>query len=612
MKRLTPFILLVLPLALGLLGSQSRPRPAMLAAGQFRQRVVECEKAFAELHAAAQLEPVGSTRLLRFLALARVAYKRCEWLLEYWEPQYARDHLNGPPLPRLEREAATPNVLPPEGLQALEELIYAEEKDSVARAEALSRKLLARFRQLSHRLQAVEPNDREVFEAGRMELVRLFALGLTGYDTPASGLALREALVGVQELERVFSFYDKELRNRKPDLARRLNQLWRETTSALKKAEDFDSFDRLGFLRRCVDPLYAGLLDAQEALGIESSIEVHARQPTPWNPQSRSLFAADFLNASWYLRENYGPEAVALGRDLFREKALSEDGSLSCATCHQADRAFTDGHPLSLGRGGKTLRNSPTLVNAVFATRYFYDLRAERLEDQVDHVVANDAEFGTDYLRLCARLDTLGDYRARFLSAFPQQAAQPVSRHTVTAALAAYVASLQGMNSPFDRYARGETDTLNAAQAGFNLFMGRAGCGACHFAPVFNGGVPPQYVEMESEVIGTPDRPDQSTARLSPDPGRRMGREKERVETYRHSFRTPTVRNSALTAPYMHNGVFTNLTEVINFYHNGGGKGWGLDVPNQTLPNRPVPITAADRRNLIAFLEALTDVPKQP
>jgi cytochrome c peroxidase len=174
--------------------------------------------------------------------------------------------------------------------------------------------------------------------------------------------------------------------------------------------------------------------------------------------------------------------------------------------------------------------------------------------------------------------------------------------------MAAYVQSLRGLNSPVDRYLRGETDTLSpAVKRGFNLFMGKAACGTCHFAPVFNGTVPPLYNDSESEVLGVPENPYAAKLVLDKDPGRGAAKLKEGAEFYKHSFKTPTLRNIALTAPYMHNGAYRTLNDVMDFYNKGGGRGFGLDVPHQTLSDEPLHLTKGEINDIITFMQALTD-----
>jgi cytochrome c peroxidase len=146
------------------------------------------------------------------------------------------------------------------------------------------------------------------------------------------------------------------------------------------------------------------------------------------------------------------------------------------------------------------------------------------------------------------------------------------------------------------------------ARRGFNLFMGKAACGTCHFAPVFNGTVPPDYEDSESEVLGVPAAPVWKDAAIDPDMGRIANRRAaEHAPFNQYAFKTPTLRNIALTAPYMHNGVYQTLEEVMQFYNVGGGAGIGIVLPNQTLPPDPLGLSKREIRDIIVFMEALTD-----
>jgi cytochrome c peroxidase len=152
---------------------------------------------------------------------------------------------------------------------------------------------------------------------------------------------------------------------------------------------------------------------------------------------------------------------------------------------------------------------------------------------------------------------------------------------------------------------RGEEGMLTADElAGFNLFMGKGKCATCHFMPLFNGSVPPQYFETESEVLGVPAKADTINAVVDSDAGK--------FNTYnralhKFAFKTPTLRNAALTAPYMHNGVFKTLEEVIDFYNRGGGAGIGAVVSNQTLPVDKLNLSRKEQQQIIAFIHTLTD-----
>jgi cytochrome c peroxidase len=194
---------------------------------------------------------------------------------------------------------------------------------------------------------------------------------------------------------------------------------------------------------------------------------------------------------------------------------------------------------------------------------------------------------------------------ARFAAALGKPAIQALTGQSLSIAVAAYVRSLEALDSRFDRAIRGDTGAVSASERrGFNLFMGKAGCGTCHFAPLFGGTTPPNYLESEPEVIGVPSRPVERGAVIDGDIGV-FG--STRAPLHRHAFKTPTVRNVALTAPYMHNGVYRTLEEVIDFYDRGGGAGIGIRLPNQTLPPDSLRLSEREKGDLKAFMESLTD-----
>ena len=303
------------------------------------------------------------------------------------------------------------------------------------------------------------------------------------------------------------------------------------------------------------------------------------------------------------------PAIVALGRDLFFDTRLSPSGQRSCASCHAPNLAFTDGRaraaliPGHAVRGGG--RNTPTLVNAALQPTLFDDGRVNTLEDQATDVLGSPAEMGGSLSRAASTLARDDAMVARFVAAFamPRDQGRAVRPQTLRLALAAYVRSLVALDSRFDRAMRGDTSAMTHQERnGFNLFMGKARCGTCHFAPLFNGAMPPSFMESEPEVIGVPA----STARpatVDPDSGRFNVR---RIDLHLFAFKTPTLRNIELTAPYMHNGVFRTLEEVVDFYDGGGGHGVGIRV-QQTLPTDSLRLSVEEKRALVAFMRALTD-----
>ena len=225
------------------------------------------------------------------------------------------------------------------------------------------------------------------------------------------------------------------------------------------------------------------------------------------------------------------------------------------------------------------------------------------MERQITKVITNIDEFDHDYNGLIIKISKIDDYDKMFKQLYPNQG---LTKYAIVDALSTYIASLSSFNSPFDNYMRGTGILDKDAISGFNLFMGKAACGTCHFAPTFAGLVPPFYEDTESEVLGIPLT--KRKKELDRDLGRYGNkRMKEKAEHYKYSFKTTTARNTAYTAPYFHNGVFKSIKEVIAFYNEGGGEGHGYKVPMQTLSSDPLDLSRKEIKQLTAFLSSLND-----
>ncbi|MEL7118105.1 MAG: cytochrome c peroxidase, partial [Bacteroidota bacterium] len=232
------------------------------------------------------------------------------------------------------------------------------------------------------------------------------------------------------------------------------------------------------------------------------------------------------------------------------------------------------------------------------------------LARQIKLVVLNPQEFNTTFTDFEDKIKQSQEYQELFAEAYPTiNKEKTISRYSISDALANYIAELYSFNSEFDQYVKGEIAEIDPSVInGFNIFMGKGACGTCHFAPTFNGLVPPLYSESESEVLGVPATTDSINPQLDADVGRiDNGINPDLFPFYAHSFKTVTVRNVALTAPYMHNGVYNTLEEVMDFYNKGGGSGMGIDVAHQTLPDAPLGLTKKEISDVISFMEALTD-----
>lgn len=276
---------------------------------------------------------------------------------------------------------------------------------------------------------------------------------------------------------------------------------------------------------------------------------------------------------------------VELGRALFFDPRLSRDGDLSCAQCHQPGKGFSDGRPKARGRDGKELRrNVPTLWNVAFREEMlFLDGRAKGLEVQALEPLFHPDEMAMTESLLLGRLGRDEGYRARFRLAYGDD---KVTLERITGALAAYERTLITASSPYDRYAAGDSGALTPLQReGLKLFRSlKTRCFECHRPPTFDA---PLF-----KSIGV----------VSSDGGRF---EVSGEEAQRGFFRVPTLRNIALTAPYMHDGSLATLEEVLDFYAQGGGRPLGARNVDPMI--RPFDLTPREKEALLALLEALTD-----
>ncbi|HLV46598.1 MAG TPA: cytochrome c peroxidase [Flavobacterium sp.] len=547
---------------------------------------------------------IGVDSLQTILTDARKSYKKGEFLLAFYFPEYVSEHLNGAPILATEIENSKPLLNTPAGLQILDELIFSSEAENKSNEIAnLSRRLKNSFSVLNTRTNLLHISSDDAIIAMRLQLVRLFALGVTGFDTPGSLNGIEETIASLEGMQKYLN-EEKIIKNKKSK--QEIEDLFDKTIAYLVANSDFDTLDRLTLLTDYIDPLYKKLGD------------FHKKQPneylaniTAWNPASTSIFASDFLNPYFYTEltaEENSEQLKKLGEKLFFDANISQTKTLSCASCHQPDKAFTDGKPKSMSKiHGKTvLRNSPTLLNAVYADRYFYDLRAFSLEQQIEHVIFEEGEFNTSYTQIVDAINKDESYSSLIEDAFGNN---EISRKKISKAFSSYVLSLQSFNSSFDLYARKEKTTIpDDVRNGFNLFMGKANCATCHFVPTFSGLVPPLYTDSESEILGVLKQPNASVA--DEDAGRYNNQiSVEHLWIYNKSFKTTTVRNIALTAPYFHNGAYQTLREVVDFYDTGGGEGIGLHVENQTLSADFLNLTEKEKKDLIAFMEALSDNP---
>lgn len=579
---------------------RSNPQEECLPANVYQtfiqEDLTQLEQAFAEFQ--------NNTSLKNYLAF-RAAFKQCEAYLAFVDPYAVQDYINGAPLPKVEKKVPGISVLQPKGLQVIDELMA--ENNTAELKKELS-EFSKQFKEFLLFGRTQKLTEAQLLQAMRIEIIRVFTLGITGFDSPGTVNSITDAWNALRGIQRMLqSFECTSGSTQINSLYTTTNQLLSEALSYLKLNPNFNTFNRAEFYKNHLLLLDSSLLEFHKKLHLEFPHEV-TTEILSTNYLSTSLFTENFFNKPYYLNGVEHSEAqIKLGRTLFFDPILSFNNQRSCASCHKPELGFADGLAKSVATDfkGTLNRNAPTVLNAVFTEKYFHDLRAEKLEKQFLHVISSDGEFRTSYDSILVKLNASNEYVNLFQQAFQTQT--PITKNQFNAALIAYLGSLTSYNSPFDKYLRNETNTMSQlAVEGFNLFMGKAACGTCHFAPTFAGLVPPLYQESESEVLGTPS--DSTNTQLDTDLGRfNSNRFTDQVEFYKFSFKTPTVRNSALTAPYMHNGSYSSLAQVVDFYNKGGGVGLGFDLPFQTLPFDSLSLTQQEQKALIAFMQNLTD-----
>jgi len=523
----------------------------------------------------------------------RLSFKKFEWAAEYFSPVISR-FVNGPPVQEIEMTDG--QVFEPAGLQVIETYLFPKydvsKKSELVRQLKLLQKGCDKYNTYFANIGIF---DWQVFDATKQEVFRILSLGIVGFDNPLTLKSSEESSVSLESMYKVLSYYtsDNDAQN-----------LLSKVTAAdryLKHNTNFNSFNRAEFITSYGNPISIAISD------LGTQLKLHPmRYNRLLNQDAKTLFDKDAFNVNAYtpaMDAFVTPGKVALGKALFADPVLSGNGKRSCQSCHQPEKAFTDGMIKNILINGKGFirRNTPTLINAALQPSQFYDLRANTLEDQARNVISNKDEMHGSMKAAAQKLWQSDNYRKLFSNAFPKKERKEIDTLEIANAIGSYVRSLTALNSRFDEYMRGNKTAMSTDEVnGFNIFMGKGKCGTCHYMPLFNGTFPPRYMKIESEVIGVP----QSVFKNVIDTD--MGRyDVIKTKAFEHAFKTMTVRNATRTAPYMHNGAFATLDQVMDFYNKGGSTGLGIKLDNQTLPPDKLNLIVKEQKDVIAFIGAL-------
>jgi cytochrome c peroxidase len=525
-----------------------------------------------------------------FFKKARKYFKLAEPILSYSDKENYKS-LNSPNLLRIQEEDATDiKIRQPLGFQVLEENLFSEELDS--------KLVQLKVNQTSGRLKLIYNNSKlrlkrhHILWILKDAIVRIATTGLSNFDSPVLGQSLQESSFAYASLSEILKASKNNFQDEK------LYSSWlQEIENATKALEtDFDEFDRYDFLQKHTHLQLSLWNQTVEDWSVVFPFEMALS--THFN----SLFSKEMFNINYFSDHTsdtlYLSKKIRLGKQLFHDKNLSANKNMSCATCHIKEKGFTDGKKVF---NKNQIRNTPTIAYAGLQKSFFHDSRAGSLEGQIIGVVTNHNEFDSNLNLLVASVSNNENYKTTFDSLYAKKITDENIRH----AIASYVRTLNKFNSKFDNNINFKEATLSEEEKkGFNLFMGKAACATCHFPPLFNGTVPPNFNESELELIGIPKTNNFKNPIIDTDLGRYNVFQ---TEEKKHFFKTPTLRNIAKTAPYMHNGVYNTLEDVLEFYNQGGGNGLGMKLAHQTLPSEPLNLTEIEKSAIISFLKTLND-----
>ena len=524
---------------------------------------------------------------------ARLAYKKTEALLAFYLPETATK-INGAAIDKNDIQENSRKTEEASGFQKVEELLFSDEIDLPELQKQMG--ILNGYTQaIKINIENIQLSDSNIFEAQKLQMIRMMSLGISGFDSPVALHSIPETTAVIENIGQTVSIFKTD---------NSLAELLKKATIYLNKNQNFDSFDRADFVVMYCIPLSKKIHQIQKELNIKNN-----PYPGAINFDEPTVFEEAAFNVNYFAQSynrNPSQNQIALGEKLFSDTILSGNNKVSCLSCHIPSQAYAD-HKTKAVENGNLSRNTPTLLNSGLQNTLFLDGRVNYLEDQAKAVINNKDEMHGSFANALKKVQKSTEYQSEFKKVFPKDV--EITEQNLLKSLASYVRSLAKLDSRFDGYLRGKNQLTQNEKNGFNLYMGKAKCATCHFFPLFNGSVPPMFNETESEVLGVPLKNQIENAIVDVDLGEYSV---TKAPLKKHAFKTPTVRNTAITFPYMHNGVYKTLEEVIDFYNRGGGAGIGINLDNQTLPTDKLNLSKTEIQDLIAFIKTLNNVAIKP
>lgn len=523
---------------------------------------------------------------LKYYKNARTAFKKIEPILAFVDKNNYNS-LNSPNIVQIDEEDVTDvKKRFPFGFQVIEELLH-EDKADEQKINEIVEITRNRLNLLAHN-NKLYLKEHHILWLIRNQIARTALTGIAGFDSPVLEQSISEAKTVYGTILYILKQHQSKFKNK---------ELYYDWLSEIQKTQNslsgsFNEFDRYHFIKNHAHKQLELLVKTAEDWKVTYPFTM------AFNNDITSFFSKKTFHKNFFsdykMKNEYFDEKSSIGKKLFNDSRLSKNNDMSCATCHHEEKAFTDG----LVHFPNQKRNTPTLTYASLQKAFFYDGRSGSLEGQIVSVVHHKNEFNTDLNQLEEVVKNDSVYAMQFKKIYKN-----TNHLSIRNAIATYIRSLEKFESKFDKNINNQENTLTLREInGFNLFMGKAKCATCHFPPVFNGTVPPNFMNTEFELIGTPSR--KNKKQVSEDLGRY---DLFKTPDRKHFFKTPTIRNIEKTAPYMHNGVYTSLNEVMDFYNKGGGVGEGFVLENQTLPPNELHLTEQEIDDIIKFMHTLTD-----
>ncbi|HEX5150556.1 MAG TPA: cytochrome c peroxidase [Parafilimonas sp.] len=541
---------------------------------------------------------------------ARLKLKAIDFWLRYLEP-VAYKKINGALPVEWENEVfekfEKPYKREGAGLSLAE--LYLEEEninnDSLVHLIQSSIDAMKTFRADSITSQLSTPDH--FFFANRLYLLNLAAVYTTGFECPDTGNIIPELRYMLEAVTNIYDDYNKSFAA--TPLPEAYLDLYQKTILfAKQQPSDFSAFDHFSFIKNYVNPLFAMNQKLINAYGVISeNYNDYTLNDSCYSIFNKSLYTAQTAKGIFSVVDDTAvlEKIKQTGKLLFYDPLLSGNNKRSCASCHKPDEYFTDTSlqtAFQFDDANHLTRNTPSLINVVYNHLIMLDGKHISLTDQTKDVITNPKELNNSSKELLEKVLSCKEYKdafKAFLKYTPEK--KQIGIDHIISAITYYYGAFGDYYAAFDEAMNANKHLDEDCIKGFNLFMSKAKCATCHFLPNFNGVKPP-FISSEFEVLGIPE--DTGYIKLSGDSGRFYINPAD--ETL-HAFRTGSLRNIMHTAPYMHNGVFKTIEEVIEFYNDGGGAGKKLDVQNQTLPADSLKLNDPEKQQLLSFLHSLDE-----